>query len=81
MAECDLPAKRRCSVTIFDQQGSQCDLCAVGYEVDTLASVPLMGGVYSTGNTCLHLAAQNGHLEMVECLLDRAANPRLIDYR
>ena len=54
--------------------------CA-GYEVDTLASVPVLGGVYSTGNTCLHLAAQNGHLDMVECLIERGANPRLIDYR
>lgn len=52
-----------------------------GYEVDTLSSVPVLGQVYNTGNTCLHLAAQNGHLDMVECLLDRGANPRLIDFR
>ena len=52
-----------------------------GYDVDTLATVSVLGGVYNTGSSSLHLAAYNGHLHMVEHLLQAGANPKLADYR
>jgi len=52
-----------------------------GYDVDTLANVSLLGVGYNTGSSCLHLAAQHGHLAMVERLLDAGASPKLADFR
>lgn len=52
-----------------------------GYDVDTLANMSVLGGVYNTGSSCLHLAAQHGHLPMVERLLAAGANPKVSDYR
>lgn len=49
--------------------------------MDTLASVSVLGGVYNTGSSCLHLAAQAGHTAMVQRLLAAGADPRLADYR
>ncbi len=52
-----------------------------GYDVDTLANVSVLGGVYNTGSSCLHLAAQHGHMPMVQRLLAAGANPKVADYR
>lgn len=49
--------------------------------MDTLANVSVLGGVYNTGSSCLHLAAQHGHLPMIERLLAAGANPKVADYR
>lgn len=58
-----------------------CGVLCAGYDVDTLANVSVLGGVYNTGSSCLHLAAQHGHLPMVERLLASGANPKVADYR
>lgn len=52
-----------------------------GYDVDTLASISVLGGMHNTGSSCLHQAAQHGHLAMVERLLEAGANAKLTDFR
>ena len=49
--------------------------------MDTLANVSVLGGMYNTGSSCLHLSAQHWHLPMVERLLAAGANAKAADYR
>ena len=39
-------------------------LLMAGYDVDTLGSVAVLGGMYNSGSSALHLAARNGHLQV-----------------